>query len=248
MKWITEEANSLQTELAAHRRWLHEHAEVGFDLTQTKEYVRRELEQMGIVAENCGKAGLVAVLGNPDSGKSILLRADMDALPIPEESGVDFACPNGNMHACGHDMHTAMLLGAAKLLKNHEYELPGTVKLMFQPAEETFEGAKDMIEHGVLSNPKPDAAVMIHVTAATLLPAGMVIICPPLSVLLRQTILPLWSRVRAVTVQLRTLELMPSLQRPISFLRCRRSMPVNCLPVRMQCSPSERFREVLHPM
>lgn len=179
MKWITEEANSLQTELAAHRRWLHEHAEVGFDLTQTKEYVRRELEQMGIVAENCGKAGLVAVLGNPDSGKSILLRADMDALPIPEESGVDFACPNGNMHACGHDMHTAMLLGAAKLLKNHEYELPGTVKLMFQPAEETFEGAKDMIEHGVLSNPKPDAAVMIHVTAATPLPAGMVIICPP---------------------------------------------------------------------
>lgn len=179
MKWITEEAQGLQNELVAHRRWLHEHAEVRFHLTETKQYVREELECMGIEAENCGKSGLTAVLGKGDSGKMILLRADMDALPIPEESGVEFACTNGNMHACGHDMHTAMLLGAAKLLKEHEAEIPGKVKLMFQPAEEIFEGSRDMIAHGVLSDPKPDAAIMIHVTAAAPMPSGMVIVCPP---------------------------------------------------------------------
>lgn len=179
MNWILAEAQALQNELVAHRRWLHRHAEVGFDLIETREYVRRELEKMGIEAMPCGKAGLTAVLGTAGSGKTILLRADMDALPIPEESGVEFRCQNGAMHACGHDMHTAMLLGAAKLLKQHEAQLPGQVKLMFQPAEEIFEGSRDMIAHGVLENPKPDAAIMIHVTAATPMPSGMVVICPP---------------------------------------------------------------------
>ena len=179
MEWITAEANALQEELVAHRRWLHEHAEVGFQLKETKQYVREELKKMGIEAEDCGKAGLTVVLGKGDFGKTILLRADMDALPVPEESDVEFACINGNMHACGHDMHTAMLLGAAKLLKKHETELTGKVKLMFQPAEEIFEGAKDMIENGILSDPKPDAAIMLHVTAATPMPSGMIIICPP---------------------------------------------------------------------
>ena len=179
MKWILEEAQKIQQELVDHRRWLHRHAEVGFALTDTKAYVREQLESMGISAEDCGRCGLTAVIGKPDSGRTILLRADMDALPIPEESGVDFACTKGNMHACGHDLHTAMLLGAAKLLKAHEADLTGCVKLMFQPSEETFEGSKDMIEHGVLENPKPDAAVMIHVTAATPMPSGMVVICQP---------------------------------------------------------------------
>lgn len=179
MKWIIEESTAIQDELLTHRHWLHRHAEVGFALDETRRYVRQELERMGIETEDCGKSGLTAVLGKGDSGKTILLRADMDALPIPEESGVDFACVNGNMHACGHDMHTAMLLGAAKLLKKHESELNGTVKLMFQPAEEIFEGARDMLENGVLSDPKPDAAIMIHVTAASPMPSGMVIICPP---------------------------------------------------------------------
>lgn len=179
MNWIMEEANALQEEIVSHRRWLHSHAEVGFDLNETKEYVRKELHKMGITAADCGKAGLTAVLGEAGSGKTILLRADMDALPIPEESGVEFSCQNGTMHACGHDLHTAMLLGAAKILKKHEAELPGQVKLMFQPAEEIFEGSRDMIANGVLENPRPDAAVMIHVTAATPMPSGMVIICPP---------------------------------------------------------------------
>ena len=177
MEWIRMEANAIQEELVANRRWLHSHAEVGFALSETKEYVCKKLEEMGIPAEACGRCGLTAVLGNASAGRTILLRADMDALPIPEESGVSFACHNGNMHACGHDLHTAMLLGAAKLLKAHEAELPGQVKLMFQPSEETFEGAKDMIENGVLENPKPDSALMIHVTAATPMPSGMVVIC-----------------------------------------------------------------------
>lgn len=176
---ILQEAKALESEIVANRRWLHQHPGVAFDIAKTKEYVRAKLEEMGYSPADCGKAGLVTTVGGKKEGKVFLLRADMDALPIPEESGVEFASTNGAMHACGHDMHTAMLLGAAKLLKAHEDELSGTVKLMFQPAEEVFEGGKDMIEHGVLENPKPDAALMIHVTAAIPMPAGMIIVCAP---------------------------------------------------------------------
>ena len=108
-----------------------------------------------------------------------MLRADMDALPIHEEADVEFASDNGCMHACGHDMHTSMLLGAARLLKEHEDEIEGTVKLMFQPAEEIFEGSHDMIEAGLLDNPKVDAALMIHVMAGMPFPAGTVIVSAP---------------------------------------------------------------------
>ena len=173
------EAKGLERELVANRRWLHSHAEVAFGLTETKAYVRAKLEEMGFSPADCGRAGLVVTVGGRKPGKVFLLRADMDALPIPEESGEPFACENGAMHACGHDFHTAILLGAAKLLKSHEEEIPGTVKLMFQPAEEIFEGAKDMIANGVLEDPRPDAALMLHVTAAVPMPAGMIIVCAP---------------------------------------------------------------------
>lgn len=175
---VLQEALSIQNEIQAHRRWLHTHAETGFDLNATKPYVKSALEQLGYAVQDCGRAGLVTTVGK-QNGKVILLRADMDALPIREESGLEFACTDGQMHACGHDMHTAMLLGAAKLLKKHENDLSGTVKLMFQPAEEVFEGGKDMIESGVLKNPKPDAAMMIHVTAGMPIPAGTVIVSSP---------------------------------------------------------------------
>lgn len=177
-EWL-QEASTLQEELVQHRRWLHAHAEVGFELAQTKTYVKEQLEKLGYKPQECGKAGLVVTVGQGKKNGVFLLRADMDALPITEETGVEYACTTGKMHACGHDMHTTMLLGAAKLLKQHEQEIEGVIKLMFQPAEEIFEGSKDMIESGVLENPKVDAAMMIHVTAGIPMPAGTVIVSSP---------------------------------------------------------------------
>lgn len=172
------EAQNLHQEILEHRRWLHAHAETGFDLIETKPYVKRVLQEMGYQVQECGKAGLITTVGKPN-GKVFLLRADMDALPIQEETDLEFSGSNGKMHACGHDMHTAMLLGAAKLLKKHEAELSGMVKFMFQPAEEIFEGSRDMIGSGILNEPKPDAALMIHVTAALPIPAGTIIVSSP---------------------------------------------------------------------
>ncbi len=176
---IKRQAAAIQDQLTAHRRWLHRHPGVQFDLAETKEYVRQQLTALGYSPADCGKCGLSAVISGPKPGKTILLRADMDALPIAEEADVDFASTNGNMHACGHDMHTAMLLGAAQLLMENRERLCGSVKLMFQPAEEIFQGSKDMIDAGILENPHVDAAVMIHVTAAMPLPAGTVIVSAP---------------------------------------------------------------------
>ena len=176
---LLQEAEALRAQILAERRWLHENAETGFDLNKTHAFVKQELADMGYQPVDCGRAGIVALAGGKKPGKVFLLRADMDALPIQEESGVEFACKSGNMHACGHDLHTAMLLGAARLLKAHEAEIPGTVKLMFQPAEEIFEGSHDMIEAGLLENPKVDAALMIHVMAGMPFPDGTVIVSAP---------------------------------------------------------------------
>ncbi len=157
-------AVELREETVAHRRTLHTHAEVGLDLPFAREYVTRALRDAGVEPIPCGM-GVSALLGKarPES-RTILLRADMDALPMPELSGEPFACPTGTeAHACGHDFHAAMLLTAAKMLKEREDELPGQVKLMFQPAEETFEGSRNMIEAGILENPRVDAALALHV-------------------------------------------------------------------------------------
>lgn len=178
-KQLWEEAAKLQETLVTDRRYLHAHAETGFDLTDTLAFVKKELQEMGYEPEKCGKAGLVALAGGKKPGKVFLIRGDMDALPIEEQADVDFACPNGRMHACGHDMHTTMMLGAARLLKEHEDEIQGTVKLMFQPSEETFEGSKDMIAFGLLENPKVDAALMIHVMAGMPFEAGTVVVSSP---------------------------------------------------------------------
>ena len=174
---LLQEAAGLKEKLIQTRHYLHTHPGTGFDIAETVAYVKQELAAMGYEPKECGKAGLVALAGGKKPGKVFLLRADMDALPIREEADVDFPSTNGKMHACGHDMHTTMLLGAAKLLKEHEDELNGTVKLMFQPAEEIFEGSHDMIEAGVLKNPDVDAALMIHVMAGLPVPAGTVISC-----------------------------------------------------------------------
>lgn len=178
-KQLLEEAIQLKETLILDRRYLHSHAETGFDLKNTCAYVKAALADMGYEPKEYGKAGLVALAGGKKEGKVFLIRADMDALPIQEEAEVDFRSDNGNMHACGHDMHTSMLLGAAKLLKAHEDEIEGTVKLMFQPAEEIFEGSRDMIEDGLLKNPDVDAALMIHVMAGMPFEAGAVIVSSP---------------------------------------------------------------------
>ena len=156
-------AQELKDEIIQNRRRIHQNAEVGLNLPNTKAFVTEKLREYGLKPTECGH-GVTATLGKP--GKTLLLRADMDALPMPEESGEPFACPTGETaHACGHDMHTAMLLTAAKMLKENEDALCGTVKLMFQPAEETFEGARDMLENGLLENPPVDTALAYHVAA-----------------------------------------------------------------------------------
>lgn len=174
---LLQEAQQLKQKIIENRRYLHMHPGTGFDLDETVSYVKQELSDMGYEPLECGKAGLIVTAGGKKAGKVFLIRGDMDALPITEESGEPFSSTNGKMHACGHDMHTAMLLGAARLLKTHEAEIEGTIKLMFQPSEETFEGANDMIKNGALKNPDVDAALMIHVMANMPMNPGTVIVC-----------------------------------------------------------------------
>lgn len=165
-----ERALELKDETIANRRHIHKNAETGLDLPKTKAYVMKKLTEYGLVPKDCGY-GVTATLGK--GGKVLLLRADMDALPMPEESGEEFACPTGKeAHTCGHDFHAAMLLTAAKMLKEKEDTLEGTIKFMFQPAEETFEGSKNMIENGILENPPVDAALAYHVSPGKM-PIGL---------------------------------------------------------------------------
>ena len=165
-----ERALELKDETIANRRYIHKNAETGLDLPKTKAYVMEKLTEYGLEPKDCGY-GVTATLGK--GGKVLLLRADMDALPMPEESGEEFACPTGKeAHTCGHDFHAAMLLTAAKMLKEKEDTLEGTIKFMFQPAEETFEGSKNMIENGILENPPVDAALAYHVSPGKM-PIGL---------------------------------------------------------------------------
>ncbi|RDU24632.1 M20 metallopeptidase family protein [Anaerosacchariphilus polymeriproducens] len=176
MKILLDEAKKLQDTIVSHRRYMHENAEISINLPLTTKYVIKNLKDMGYEPIEICKSGIVAIAGKQKTGKTFMLRADMDALPIMEETNLPFKSKTNNMHACGHDLHTAMLLGAAQLLKDHEDELEGQVKLMFQPAEETMGGAKDMIDAGLLENPKVDAAMMIHVFTGVPAPAGLVVV------------------------------------------------------------------------
>lgn len=171
-----ETGKKLQNKLSEYYRQLHGMAETEFELPMTVSFVKKALEDMGCSYEDCGKCGITATIGDSGKGKVFLLRADMDALPIKEETDLEFSCKEGNMHACGHDMHTSMLLGAAHILKEHENELNGAVKLMFQPAEEILQGAHNMIENGVLRSPDVDGAMMIHVVSGVPVPAGTFIV------------------------------------------------------------------------
>ena len=163
MNHYLEQAQAMKEEIIKYRRDIHQNPEVGDHLPQTTKYVMDRLREFGYDPQEICDSGIVALAGKKDGGKTFLLRADMDALPITEETDYSFKATNGRMHACGHDVHTAMLLGAAKLLKENENELEGTVKIIFQPNEEGFKGAKRMIQSGVLENPKVDAAMALHV-------------------------------------------------------------------------------------
>ena len=168
---IVTEAVELQEQLVAWRRELHQMPEVGIRLPKTIKYIQKCLDEMEVdyqLYEDI--SSIVATIGKGE--KCFLLRSDIDGLPVTEEAEVSFRSSNGCMHGCGHDMHGTILLGAAKILKKHEKELKGCVKLLFQSGEEVFQGAKAAIEAGVLENPKVDAAFAMHVIA--MMPVGII--------------------------------------------------------------------------
>ena len=172
-KALLAEAEALKPQLLTDRRTLHRDPEVGPSLPRTAAYVTERLTALGYAPRPLA-GGVVADITGEDTGRCVLLRADMDALRVRETTGLDFQSENGAMHACGHDMHAAMLLGAAALLKRHQADLKGTVRLVFQPDEEGFTGAKSMLAAGVLKDaPMPKAALALHVNSGT--PSGMVL-------------------------------------------------------------------------
>lgn len=163
MNHFLKRAEELKDTMLNDRHYLHQHPEVGNDLPETTKYVMQRLTEIGLEPKEICKGGIVALIEGKKPGKTYMLRADMDALPMPEVNDLPFNAHSCNAHNCGHDMHTAMLLTAATMLKEKEDELEGTVKLMFQPAEEQFQGSPAMIQAGALENPKVDAASAMHV-------------------------------------------------------------------------------------
>ena len=156
------EAAELLPYIQNHRRHIHQYPELSFREKETTEYIQKELESMGIeVIRFSDYYGLIGVLKGGRAGKTVLLRADIDALGIREENELDFCSVHaGVMHACGHDCHSAMLLGAAKILSAYRDALKGTVKFLFQSAEESGHGANYYVDHGCLDG--VDAAMAIH--------------------------------------------------------------------------------------
>lgn len=164
MSHIVNESQELLESIIHWRRELHQIPEVELNLPKTSAYVQKQLKEIGIPFESgIATSGIVGLIQGSKPGKTIALRADMDALPMKEYTQVSYASKNDNMHSCGHDVHTAMLLGTAKMLNARKSELHGNVKLIFQPAEENPGGAKIMIDEGVLENPKVDRILGMHV-------------------------------------------------------------------------------------
>ena len=181
---LIDAARAIQPEVVAIRRRIHRHPEIGTDLPITQDLIVEELAKLGLEGRRgTALTSVVAVVEGGRSGPTVLLRGDMDALPLHEDTGLDFASEvDGSMHACGHDTHVAMLLGAARLLQERRGELPGRVILMFQPGEEGFGGAKTMIEEGLLEaaaaagGERPTGALAVHIS--TSYPAGEIHLRP----------------------------------------------------------------------
>ena len=181
-KELRDQARGLHDDAVALRRSLHQHPEIGNDLPATREQVLEALDDLSLdITLHKTTSGIVALLAGDKPGPTVLLRGDMDALPMPEDTGLDFASKNPNMmHACGHDTHTSMLVQTARLLSQRKGDITGRVLFMFQPGEEGHHGAKFMLEEGLLDLPKNSdgadspltGAFAMHITSA--LPVGMV--------------------------------------------------------------------------
>lgn len=207
-EWILEESKKIFPNVVRERRYVHSLAEVGFELFKTRDFIESELSSFGLTPTRLGRCGVVATIkgqipppvGSSDNKdekriakvtqfgkffwknkKCVLLRADADALPIEEKTSLPFSSKGNSMHACGHDMHTAMLLGCAKILSQNKDKFCGEIKLAFQPAEEILSGAKDMVDNGLLKNPDVKCAVMLHVVPATSFTTGSIFI-PPIGI------------------------------------------------------------------
>lgn len=167
-------------EVVDTRRHLHRHPEVSFDENETSRFIQERLGALGLAVQDCPTpTGALAVLETGRPGRTVMLRADIDALPILEDSGVDFASASeGRMHACGHDAHTAILLGAARTLAEHVEDLRGSYLFCFQPAEEIVSGAREMIARGLLERYRPEVTIGLHM--ASWLPSGHVMTRPGL--------------------------------------------------------------------
>jgi hippurate hydrolase len=179
---LRDQARGLQDSAVSLRRSLHQYPEVGNDLPATREQVLTALDGLPLdITLHKTTSGIAALLTGDKPGPTVLLRGDMDALPMPEDTGLDFASKNGDiMHACGHDTHTSMLVHAAHLLSERKSEIPGRVLFMFQPGEEGHHGARYMLEEGLLDLPAPKDGTESPITGAfalhisTALPVGMV--------------------------------------------------------------------------
>ena len=159
---IKNEAKKMLDEVIEWRRYIYKNAEIGFDLENTVKYVCERLDEFGIEykTDQGSKCSVIGMINPDKKGKTIAIRADMDALPVVDETGLEFRATDGKMHACGHDAHTAILLGVAKLLNEHKDKLNGRVKLIFQPAEELGTGSKGLVENGIMED--VDEIIALH--------------------------------------------------------------------------------------
>lgn len=172
------EAAALRDTLIARRRDFHQHPETAFEEVRTAGIVAKKLAELGLeVQTGVGRTGVVALLDGERPGPTVLLRADMDALPIQEENAVEYRSQTpGKMHACGHDGHTSILLAVAEMLSRHRAEMAGRIKFVFQPAEEIGQGAAAMVADGVLDDPAPEVVLGLHLWNE--LPVGEVVLTP----------------------------------------------------------------------
>ena len=160
---VKQEVKKIESEIIEWRHQLHMIPELHTELPKTTAFIKARLDEMGLTYKTYTNNGISVVIEGAEDGPVIGFRADMDALPVKEETGLPFASTNENMHACGHDAHAAMLLGAAKVLSQHKDKIKGKVVLIWQPAEETSGGSADMIAEGCLADPKVDRFISVHV-------------------------------------------------------------------------------------